>query len=243
MRCPNCGALNPDAASWCSLCFQRFDDKNEQQDPAPPAEQETIGEVHPVSPEAPVDFLGATAIPSIDLADPLGEQTTTVRRGLVKEGEEVVGWLCPKCEHRNVMETNVCVVCGTSLFSVFQPETPPKEFAAKNPAVAAALSIIPGAGHLYLDRIGEAVARLSLAFWWMGAVVGLRTSGALAILRIVFALASVALVGLSAYDAYRQASDPNVRPALSRKVMLYATLGLVGFSTIGALFLLVTARG
>ncbi len=29
MRCPACGAENPDQASYCSLCYRRFDDKGQ----------------------------------------------------------------------------------------------------------------------------------------------------------------------------------------------------------------------
>lgn len=103
-----------------------------------------------------------------------------------------------------------------------------------SPGIAAALSVIPGAGQLYLKRGGEAATRLILAAWWLGTAFaipgGVPASG---MVRVLFITAFVALAALSMTDAYRQANDPGVVSVLSARLLLYWSFGMLGLLAAG----------
>lgn len=216
MRCPNCGGLNPDNASWCGQCFVRFDE------PAPRAVD-----------KPPKSF---------NLAD-LQEAPVIYDRGFLRRQRELMGWQCHKCGKKNSMDRMDCEACGASLFESFGVETaPPEDPPPKSSTVAAALSLIPGAGHLYLGRIGEGVARAVIAAWWLAAGLVLLSAGTLRWLGVIFLFADVALIGLSVGDGYRLAIDRKSAPMFSPKLLLYSNVVLVGLLAVGGMLAAILFR-
>jgi TM2 domain-containing membrane protein YozV/ribosomal protein L40E len=231
MRCPKCGALNPDTAEWCNQCYERF----RPPDPEPELEP-TVQAPSAQAPAAPVPDL---EVPLDALASPDGVD----ERGMIRREGVLVGWSCRRCGQENTIEANLCAACGTSLFEAFGPAGATRvKLEPKNPGAAAALSVVPGAGHFYLGRTGEGVARIALALWWLLAGLLLSGAGALAPLRFLFLAALAALILVSVWDAFRQAQNPEAIPILGRSMIIYVTLALVGVSTVGALFSMLAAR-
>lgn len=220
MRCPNCDALNPDDAKWCGLCFTPFErDEAAEGESLPELEVNIPPTVVPPSP------------PEVERAwQRVGE---TLGEG---GGEKKAAWECPVCEATNSLEADRCGACGITIYDAFARARAEAARPPKDPRAAAALSVLPGVGHLYLGLVAEGVVRVVLAVWWLGSAVLL--SGApssLGPVRAIFILAVAGLVVVSVIDAFRAASTPGTPAILSRKVILYSALGVVGLSTFGAL--------
>lgn len=245
MRCPNCNALNPDAAEWCGQCFTRFDktkasvgveaDRRGQQAPVP-------------APETPIPRPERKRI--IGLSE-LQEAPVIYDRGFLRQQRKLIGWQCGNCGRRNSMDTNMCVECGATLFASFdltrakQGAEEPKveqERKPRPPSIAALLSIIPGLGQLYVGRIGDGIARLLVAAWWIPAGLFLATSGPLLWVGILFLLAMGGLVALSVADAYRQAIHPDAASLLTKQMLLYSNVALVSLTAFGGLVALFVIR-
>lgn len=230
MRCANCRGLNRDDAKWCSQCLMRFDK---------PAGGVLGAEatVIPALPLVPTPQSPAESPPlSYSEVDPAADRTIGAVASSAHEGGAGVAatWRCTVCLNENPLTADICSSCGTGFFDVLRSTTSKRLGVKGNPAVAAALSIIPGAGHVYLRRIGEAAARLMIAVWWAGtalAVSGRRP--ATLMVRVLFWLALVALAAISAFDAYRQADDPDATSTLSSRLLLYWSLGMLVILVFG----------
>lgn len=229
MRCPNCGGLNADNAKWCGQCLVRFDRG------APAgirSEQGPTSEAPPVaSPEA-ADLLGELR----DLGD-TGAAGLPPGQAAPELSEDSRAWRCPTCGARNAIAEDRCRECGTGLFEAFRSKLAVSRGVKGSPELAAGLSVVPGLGHLYLRRPAEAALRFILAVWWAGTAWAIPAEPAASLpVRILFIFATVALVGLSMFDAYRQASDLQARPILGGRILLYWSLAMIAILTLGLMF-------
>jgi hypothetical protein len=224
MKCPTCNAPNPEGAQWCTICLTSFVKKE------PP----------PLTPLSP-------APAALDPVAPSQTSTSTleVKSGAVVREGETLTWRCSRCDSTNPIEVNSCPVCGASFFETFGPtETATKTVPAnRDPRVAAALSMLPGAGHLYLGLVAEGVTRLIFATWWWATAIFLK-SGApiLVMVRIVYLLATLSLISVSALDAYRAATQPKLQPIFSRTVIRASSLVLFTLLILGMLVAGTVAR-
>jgi TM2 domain-containing membrane protein YozV len=203
-----------------------------------------------------------------DLAE-LQEAPVIYDRGFLRQRRKLVGWQCGNCGRRNTMETNVCVDCGATLFASFDlamarvraeekmeqaPETADlaptaslnlkkePERTKRNPVVAAALSVIPGAGQLFIGRIPDGLARLLITAWWFPAGIFMLSTAPVAWLGILFLASAVGLAIISAADAYRNARHPAAEPILTKQILLYANVGLISLAAIGGMLAIFTIR-
>lgn len=231
MRCPNCGGLNPDTASWCGQCFVKFDE------PAPGVVELAELPKPPETADKPTDKPNR-----IDLAD-LQEAPVIYDRGFLRRQRELMGWQCHKCGSKNSMDRMDCATCGASLFESFGMETAPEpEPPPKNPSLAAGLSLVPGVGHLYLGRIGEGIARMVMAAWWLAAGLILFSAGTLRWLGVIFLAADLTLVGLTVVDGYRLAIERKSPQVFTPKLLLYSNVVLVGLLAVGGMFAAILVR-
>ena len=239
-RCPNCGALVSADADWCGQCFERL-----RHAPEPPlAPAMAAADVMPEPAEGtsePADR--ALAREPSDIG-PSFRMTVDVTG--IEATESGTVWICPGCEQKNPMALSTCSVCGTPFARLFEePETTPHV----EPGRALALSLVlPGLGHWKLGRKGDAVARIVLVVWVVGAALALAVArsgkglGPLASLFLLFVGSALILWLVSALDAYRIASDE--RPLVSARMLLWASAGLIVASTVLAtLIALPAARG
>lgn len=211
MRCPACGATNPDTAAWCGQCYHRFDAE-------------------------PVDEKPTLPPPSAngDTPRPLERVPT---EGFRRHGDEVQ-WQCPRCEHYNAIELQRCEVCATPFVERFRDDEPP---APRNWTAALALTAFaPGAGHLSIGRYGSGTARLLLFVTWMlGAFLLLTSGGGQGlIVAMPLLLGSAVVWGVSLIDIYRlQHGDAELlvgRRVLWLVVGVLVLLVLGLFGTVGS---------
>ncbi len=206
--------MNPDGAVFCSLCLTSFTEKEEEALPPPVA-------ALPVN-EAPTKEPASVSSPT------------------------AAGWTCTICGAVNPVAEDVCRDCGTSLFdSLRRSEGDARQQALqdKSSNVAAALSLVPGAGHFYLGMVGQGVARFILFIWWFGSAAVLPDSrGPVAIVRVLLFLGAMALILVTAFDSYRAVEEPGSGPILDRRLMLYSSLAVVGLLVAGVFSTVVSAR-
>lgn len=207
-RCPQCGGLNPPGAEWCGQCLARF--------AAPP----------PPPPRAPQ--LDALAGELRDLLEP-APVPEPARRGAFTVAGGDISWTCSVCDHPNPLQAVACEVCGASFADVVKDPGPQR--AARDPNTAALMSLfMPGAGHYYVGKRAEGVARAILSLWVVGVtfVTAIYGSGAFSIAgALVFGLASFGLWVVAAHDSYREARGESALVILKGRLYLYLVMGLL----------------
>ena len=148
MRCPNCGATNPDTAQWCGQCLARFD--------VPAADGQP-------QPQTPGSAASAAPAPGAAVASPAGDVTSS--GGNFRRRGEEIEWACPACGEFNSIDLLQCTVCGTEFAAQFRTEPDDVE---RNWTQAMAMSaIVPGSGHIGIGRYGSGWARLVLFMAWL----------------------------------------------------------------------------
>lgn len=226
MRCPNCNAVNPESAEWCALCLRRF-----EPDPPPPIEATAV--VRPyAAPQPSGSPISEASVGVTELHDsePIRQSGPVTRRG------DLVTWTCQSCSNENAMTSERCAVCGTSFYAAFGPIRAKEPGITGNPVAAALLSVIPGAGHLYLKRTGEGIVRLSLGVWWFLIALFLpNATRSLIGVKALYALAALGLVGVSMIETYQAAENPSSSQILTRSMVLWTSIGLFGLLMIGGI--------
>ncbi|MGH3442237.1 MAG: hypothetical protein ACRDUY_09380 [Nitriliruptorales bacterium] len=187
MRCPRCGARNPDDAAWCSQCYARLGDiAEEPSDEERAEEQDAVGpESHTAAttadePAAP-DEDEAGAAPDVVEGEPPPDGPP-VRRGDVRRtADGTLEWRCGRCDTWNPLSEDRCGVCWGTFADTVRGHVE-DEVAPRDPAsILAASVVLPGLGHAMLGRTGQAVVRGgTYLLWLLGGVlllVGGRGSG------------------------------------------------------------------
>lgn len=223
MRCPACGATNPETAAWCGQCYRRFDE-----------------EVAPRSPNGSAAAPGAPAAPAPPPQTQPGSngpsEGTVTSEGFRRSGDEIE-WECPGCGTFNSIDLQSCAVCGTSFLERFRSEEPE---VAHNWSTALLLSAVaPGAGHISVGRYGTGSARLLLFVAWVVGAVLLATSagsgGLIAATPLL--LGAVVLWVLTLIDVYRlQQGESELlvgRTFLWLVVGVLLLLGIALFASVG----------
>ena len=234
-RCPNCGASNPESAEWCSLCLERFPDPEPEPGPkAEPGAQAEPVEAPPIVDEPPGEE-GSEPAPA--------RSRSQVDTSAFEVTEEGIRWICATCGISNPIDATECAACGTTFAEIMRPK---RQRAQGDPGKAALYSLFfPGAGHAYLGMWGQAVARGVLSMWvLLVTVIGLVDNdvpGSLAMAGL-FGIAALALWGITAHDAFREAGDEDSKVLLRGRRFLYVVLGLMAMLFVVMLVGLLSAR-
>lgn len=217
MRCPTCGASNPDSAAWCGQCYRRFDQEVAVETPS----SNGSGGEHTPPGAAPVTQ------PPQRAGDTGGEA-----EGFRRVGDELE-WECPECGSFNGIELTSCAICGTSFIERFRSDEPEPE---RNWQAALLLSAVaPGAGHLSVGRYGTGAARLLLfAAWIVGALMLATSAGSGALIAATpLVLGALILWALTLLDVYRlQQGESEI---LAGRTFLWLVVGVLLFMGV-ALF-------
>lgn len=154
----------------------------------------------------------------------------------VHRSEGGVAWRCPACGEDNPIDQPLCSVCATPMSALF---TEPKPALRRTGATAMWLSMLmPGAGHAWAGKGGDAFARIILWIWTAGIGVLLVTrskakaAGVFKSVGMVFLAGAVAVWTLSLLESQRLARG-EARPLIPSKVLLYGTVGLTAVLFIG----------
>lgn len=164
MRCPECGALNPDTAEWCGQCVTAVGGAQ-----APDATARV--------PDTAADARAAAG--SSDVASPRDDGTDRSetadaggREGFRTTGEGI-DWQCAYCGSWNPLEVTTCAVCTQTFTETLrrrrgldvEAETPGREVSENVALVATAL--VPGSGHWLLGHAGMGIARAVIYVLWL----------------------------------------------------------------------------
>lgn len=249
IRCPSCGASNAADAAWCGQCFARFPSPPHAPEPATgavphPAPAEAAAVPHPAPAEAaavPQPAPGQAAAvphPAPGRAAPAPQPHLSVvpQTGVHRAGDRLV-WTCPACESVNEMDHTLCPVCATPIASLFgaEPAGPVKRTGGRVVALSAAL---PGLGHGYAGRFGDAIARGVLFAWTLSVGVFLLTrtasrgAGIFRGVGAVFVLAAVGTWILSLLEAQRL-SRGDASSVVSGRTLMWTTAALTGVLFFG----------
>lgn len=157
--------------------------------------------------------------------------------------DDGITWRCRMCEHVNDLAASTCGVCGSPFAAtVYGPEAEPEP---RDANTAALLSLfLPGAGHGYLGRWPEAIARAVLSLFVVAvALVGAFADGVPGSLLLagMFGLAAFALWAGAAHDAYRSARGEDDLVILRGRRYMYVTFALMGVLMMGLVVAFVSA--
>jgi hypothetical protein len=239
-RCPNCGALNPAEAQWCNQCLASFRREPEVEAVAEPREMPVALDADAGLPDPLVEEVAEAPAPPTqegngttfgtptDFKPP--DEAVGTKRGSFAVKREGVRWTCSVCGEENALAASVCATCGTTFAaSLRPPETIAED---KNPSTAALLSLLfPGAGHLYLDLVAQAVARAVVTAWVVviAAVAAFAEgSGMARMISLVFGVIALALWAVNAHDAYREANGERFAVILKGRMYTYLVVGIIG---------------
>lgn len=224
MRCPDCGARNPEAADWCSQCYRPLGESAA----APPAARET-----------PPDERQAamTAAPAAGRGEggATTEARTSDRTGRFRRVEGELEWRCVRCDMWNAIDADPCPTCGASLTTTIDAEreepTPVEPEANPVPAMIAT-ALVPGLGHVLLGRTLAGIVRAATyVLWFAGGLLLLRaasTAGQSALPAMPLLAGAAALWITSASDTAVLVGIVDGRELLTPRVFLWLVVGVVG---------------
>ncbi len=236
MKCPRCGATNPASADWCGQCLMRFGATI----PVPPPPVGVAPQAEPAAGRSGGD--GDAPVPPVppDLAQTVAVRLVASRAGPIRKAGDRLEWTCQACGTVNPVDEMACLVCGSSMIELFRPPSAARQ--ARDPAVAAWLSAVPGLGIWYAGQPAQGVARFLLWLWWLSTTLALwsRPEFLFVLVKVAFLLPTGALWVLSAVDAHRLAARR--RPYLGARSLALAAAGLCLVLMVGLVATLGAAR-
>lgn len=214
VRCPSCGASNAPGATWCGQCFTRFDSSGQ----APAA---------------------VSAAPERSDAPEPGPEPhlQVVRSGPIERTKGRLQWHCPACDTENPIDASVCSVCGTPMAAIFGATTK-KELKRVGPKAVAYSMLLPGLGHGWAGRIGDAIARGVLFCWTLGVGLllitrkGSRAAGTFRGIGAVFVIAAIAVWMISFLEAQRL-SKGDASGLVPGRALMWASAALTAVLFVG----------
>ena len=215
MRCPACGALNPEAAQWCGQCLHRFG----------PSNATAASATAPTAPAAP------QPAPS---SAPRSAAAGSFRR----QGDDLE-WACPACGQFNTIDLLHCSVCGTAFVEQFRADEAEEPRDWKRALALTALA--PGAGHLAVGRYGSGAARLVLFLTWvLGAVLLAGGGGSRALVAVLPLLSGAGVVYVTSLLDIRRL-ERGLPELLAGRRLLYLVLGVLALLGVGLITSLASA--
>jgi len=227
IRCPNCGALNPEGAAWCGQCHERFR-APEPPAPPPPPPAQAPGAAGVASPELELELEAGTVVdqtPGTGVGAPAPAAVGT-KRGAFEVTEGGIQWTCGVCGSRNPIDSQTCDVCGAPFADTVRDRR--EDHVKGDPNNAAMYSLFfPGAGHGYLGLWGDAIARAVISSFTVGvAVISFFNDAPL--VTFVFGLLAFGLWLVAAHDAFREASHQPGSVIIRTRHYGFLMLGILG---------------
>ena len=147
------------------------------------------------------------------------------------------------CETENPLAVSTCSVCTSSFAQTLKE--PDEGVIKRDPGTVTLMSMFfPGAGHAYLGLWAQAIARgvigaLVVLVTILGAIAPGSSSKPLA---TVFFMVSFGWWGLSAHDAYREATGRRYAVILKDRGFLFVVLGILLLLTAMVVVTLAASR-
>lgn len=225
MRCPSCHATNPDSATFCGQCYQRFD-VVAPSDPLldtlggpPPAGEPWTGMANP-GPRTPDTTTAEHATADHPTTAHATGQPVAVGRFIADD--EGLMWRCALCETRQPIGVFTCTVCGAKM----DAEAPD---AAANPVDLEAArrleAVVPGLGHLRTGHSGMGVARSGIVAVWVLGALALATGGPSGLLTAAPLVAGMAVIWATGPGDLGAAHEDRA-PRLDARRFMYLVIGV-----------------
>lgn len=231
MRCPACGALNPEGADWCSQCYADLR-------PAPEPEPEA----GPGPGPGPEPEPGPGSGPEPDRlrtgtadTDPTGGADAEAREfttgaGRFRSVGEELEWSCAVCGEWNPLGSGACSVCGTAFGRTLSRDDRDELKDVDQGTVVLASGLLPGTGHILLGRTAQGATRATIfLFCLVGGYLLMRSaaaSGQSVFPAVPLLLGAFLVWAGSIYDALALTSrQPEL---LTPRVLVWLVIGVVG---------------
>ncbi len=238
MRCPACGAHNPDSAEWCTQCFAALT----QGPPGETQPEPAIGVVGQREPGAqpieddPGALVDTAADADRERAEDGGSVTTADSR--FRRTSEGIDWQCEVCEVWNPIERTTCKSCHQPFARTVAdaPSAPTRQVSESTALLTSAL--VPGTGHILLGRTASGVARAVMFIIWLaGGLVLLREASASqqSILPAVPLLAGALVLWLATTVDVLALVQGSRTEILRPRVFLWLAIGVLGLVMVSFL--------
>lgn len=207
VACASCGARNSREAVWCTMCFEPLRAPEPQDAVAPVRVDASSGELA-ASVAAETDAVASEAVVSAaeEPADDGSKRAAEAAGGPVVE----TTWVCATCESINPLGSDVCPICGTTIFETMGG-TRDRVDLTKDQALR--LGLVPGLAH---GRLGEPVLGLIVGVLVVAcllfAVLLILSGGA--VWGLIVGLMGLMTWGISVFDVHLRitGSPPVLRP-------------------------------
>lgn len=224
MRCPSCGARNPEAADWCTQCYA--DLRPAPEEPEPPGA--TPSGTTPRTDRPPAEDPGAGAAGEPSDRGEAEQLRTGQGRFRTRDGE--LEWRCAVCGEWNPLGAGACMVCGTAFGRTLGGGEEQPLADVDQGTVVIASGVLPGAGHILLGRTAQGVTRaVFFLFCLIGGYLLLRSAAASgqSVMPAFPLLAGAAIVwAASIYDALALTARQD--ELLTPRVLVWLIVGVVG---------------
>lgn len=220
--CEDCGAANPERATFCGQCHRPFHAVHRVEggarpvvpptDPASPAPDSVAPD--PVAPTA-----GGTGAASPD-------ETRSGRSGRFRVEQGAVAWTCGVCDAENDLDVFTCTVCGSRM----DTEVPPAGPAVSRTTLRRLEMLVPGVGHMRGGAVGMGIARIGMVVVWaIGAMV--LASGGAAGLRssvpLLLGIAGIWATGPGDLSAHLDGRPPRLDAGRFMYLVLGVTVAVI----------------
>lgn len=216
MRCPACGARNPEQAEWCGQCYTPL---REEPAPIPPEDA-------PAAPEPPT---GPGRPPAPPAARP-GHVTASDPR--FRRTEEGLDWRCARCGSWSPIERQTCAACDAPFAATMETDGDgPGRRELSESAATVATGALPGLGHILLGATLDGAARVTTYLLWLvGGVVmlteALGTGGP--VLPAVPLLLGAAVVWVASLVDVVNLARGSTRQVLGPRTLLWLVVVVIG---------------
>lgn len=219
MRCPSCGATNPDSAAFCGQCHDRFTPMGVASAPAAPTPPAV-----PPGEGADVPWLAQIDAGAPPQASPAGEGRATVGRFSADGGH--LTWTCATCATPHPFGVFTCPACGTRMDAEATSTGEVVDWSQARRLEA----VVPGLGHLRSGHTGMGAARSAIAATWLvGSLLlaGEGVSGLLTASPLVLGMVVIWVTGPADLDAAAKGRAPRLDARRFMYLVVAATVGVI----------------
>lgn len=250
MRCPDCGAHNPDAARWCGQCLTALaapEATGGSPDPegrgtatggasARPAAHAAPDDAGRDGPDGGRSVTGAPTRPPSEASDARTGAPTAGRDIRERDGE--VEWRCPTCDGWSPLGAASCARCGAARTGFGEDAAPSVSPEDGDQLVAWSL-LLPGLGHVRAGRTGSGLARAVVALaWLLGGLalgIGALRVGSTPLAALPLLLGAAAVWVATALDV-RALVQGRARELLDARGLLWLVAGVTGLLVVVLVF-------
>lgn len=215
MRCPNCHATNPESATFCGQCFQRFGTETPPDAPALPTRGAPAG-------TAPSEWEPAPQSPL--------ESSAEATSGRFKVAGDRVSWTCAVCGEDNEVGVFSCAVCGSRMDAEQAGEEAVDWEEARRVELLA-----PGLGHYRAGAHGMGIARLTMVLLWLVGAVLLALGGLLGLVTAIPLVLGVVIIWATGPGDLRALRAGRAGTLDARRFMYLVVGVLIGVIVIGGI--------